>query len=58
LIPVVSSLIGGTLNYYFVRGWGERAHKHFREKHLARRQQRMLQLAGESRCGLDGNQLG
>ena len=58
LIPVVSSLIGGTLNYYFVRGWGERAHKHFREKHLARRQQRMLQLAGESRGGLDGNQLG
>ena len=58
LIPVVSSLIGGTLNYYFVRGWGERAHKHFREKHVARRQQRMLQLAGESRGGLDGNQLG
>lgn len=39
LIPVVSSLIGGTLNYYFVRGWGERAHTHFREKHLTRRQQ-------------------
>lgn len=39
LIPVVSSLIGGTLNYYFVRGWGERAHTHFREKHLARRQE-------------------
>ena len=58
LIPVVSSLIGGTLNYYFVRGWGERAHKHFREKHLARRQQRMLQLAGESQGGLDGSPLG
>src|SRR5947199_7804494 len=42
LIPVVSSLIGGTLNYYFVRGWGERAHTHFRQKHLDRRQQ-MLQ---------------
>jgi uncharacterized protein (DUF697 family) len=39
LIPVVSSLIGGTLNYYFVRGWGERAHTHFREKHLARRRE-------------------
>ena len=39
MIPVVSSLIGGTLNYYFVRGWGERAHAHFRQKHLARRQQ-------------------
>lgn len=43
LIPVLSSLIGGTLNYYFVRGWGERAHAHFREKHLERRRQ-MLQL--------------
>ncbi|HEX7893843.1 MAG TPA: EcsC family protein, partial [Terriglobales bacterium] len=30
LIPVVSSAIGATLNYYFVRGWGERAHAHFR----------------------------
>jgi hypothetical protein len=39
LIPVVSSLIGGTLNYYFVRGWGERAHAHFRQKHLAMRRQ-------------------
>jgi hypothetical protein len=53
LIPVVSSLIGGTLNYYFVRGWGERAHNHFREKHLARRQQ-MLQLASAPRGSLDG----
>ena len=43
LIPVVSSLIGGTLNYYFVRGWGERAHKHFREKHLALREQMLQQ---------------
>lgn len=42
LIPVLSSLIGGALNYYFVRGWGERAHAHFRQKHLERRQQ-MLQ---------------
>lgn len=44
LIPVVSSLIGGTLNYYFVRGWGERAHTHFRKKHLARRRE-LLQAA-------------
>jgi uncharacterized protein (DUF697 family) len=43
LIPVVSSLIGGTLNYYFVRGWGERAHTHFRQKHLERRQQMLQQ---------------
>lgn len=39
MIPVVSSLIGATLNYYFVRGWGERAHAHFRQKHIALRQQ-------------------
>jgi len=42
LIPVVSSLIGAGLNYYFVRGWGERAHAHFRQKHLELRQ-RMLE---------------
>src|SRR5437773_8670732 len=42
LIPVASSLIGGVLNYYFVRGWGERAHAHFRQKHLEIRQ-RMYQ---------------
>ena len=34
LIPFASSLIGATLNYYFVRGWGERARAHFRQKHL------------------------
>lgn len=43
LIPIVSSIIGGTLNYYFVRGWGERAHAHFRQKHLDRRQQMLQQ---------------
>ena len=25
----------GALNYYFVRAWGRRAHKHFRARHLA-----------------------
>ena len=34
LIPVASSLIGAGLNYYFVRAWGERAHAHFRQRHL------------------------
>ncbi len=47
LIPVVSSLIGGTLNYYFVRGWGERGHRHFREKHLARRQELLVQAPNQ-----------
>ncbi len=44
VIPVASSLIGGVLNYYFLRGWGERAHAHFRKKHLEARQ-RMHQTA-------------
>ena len=39
LIPIASSLIGAGLNYYFVRAWGERARTHFRERHLALRQQ-------------------
>lgn len=39
LIPVLSSVIGGGLNYYFVHAWGERAMRHFREKHLERRKQ-------------------
>jgi uncharacterized protein (DUF697 family) len=38
IIPVASSVIGAVLNYYFVRGWGERAHTHFRKKHLEARQ--------------------
>jgi EcsC protein family len=38
LIPIFSSVIGATLNYYFVRSWGERAHAHFRQKHLELRQ--------------------
>ncbi len=39
LIPVVSGVIGAGLNYYFVRVWGERALSHFRQRHLAARQQ-------------------
>jgi uncharacterized protein (DUF697 family) len=37
LIPVVSSVIGAGLNYYFVKVWGERAISHFRQKHLEMR---------------------
>lgn len=37
LIPFVSSAIGAGLNYYFVRTWGARARKHFRERHLLMR---------------------
>ncbi len=42
LIPVLSSAIGGALNYYFVRAWGERAMAHFRQKHRAARHTRNL----------------
>lgn len=38
LIPIASSLIGAGLNYYFVRGWANRAAVHFRQKHLQARQ--------------------
>jgi hypothetical protein len=37
VIPILSSAIGAALNYYFIRTWGERAVKHFREKHVERR---------------------
>jgi uncharacterized protein (DUF697 family) len=47
VIPVASALIGAVLNYYFVRGWGERAHAHFRNKHLETRL-RMHQAALEN----------
>jgi len=39
LIPAISSVIGAGLNYYFVKVWGERAIRHFRDKHLQLRQQ-------------------
>lgn len=38
LIPLASSVIGAGLNYYFVRAWGQRARKHFRQRHLEARQ--------------------
>ena len=47
LIPFVSSAIGAGLNYYFVRTWGERARKHFRERHL-RMRDRMIAAQQQS----------
>lgn len=44
LIPVVSGAIGASLNYYFVRVWGERALGHFRERHWAARHERERQM--------------
>ena len=50
LIPILSSLIGAGLNYYFMRVWGQRAVQHFRQRHLETRAQRaaaqVLQLPG------------
>ena len=37
IIPIASSAIGATLNYYFIRAWGNRALGHFRGKHAALR---------------------
>ena len=43
LVPVLGSVMAGTLNYYFVRGWGRRARRHFRERHLLLRNPMMSQ---------------
>jgi len=45
LIPLVSSVVGAGLNYYFVRAWGERAQHHFRAKHLRLRDQLALEAS-------------
>ena len=34
VVPLLSAALAGTLNYYFIRGWGNRAQRHFRERHL------------------------
>jgi uncharacterized protein (DUF697 family) len=34
MIPLASSAIGGALNFSFVRGWGRRAQRHLRQRHL------------------------
>jgi uncharacterized protein (DUF697 family) len=44
-LPIISSVVGGVLNYYFVRAWGQRARNHFRERHLEERSRRAGRLA-------------
>jgi len=34
VVPLLSAALAGMLNYYFIRGWGNRAQRHFRERHL------------------------
>ena len=48
LVPVLGSAMGGALNYYFVRGWGNRARRHFRERHLLFRSGQMSRLRSEA----------
>ncbi len=38
IVPLLSSVIGATLNYYFLQTWGERAMLHFRQRHMEARQ--------------------
>jgi uncharacterized protein (DUF697 family) len=47
IVPLVSAGVGGALNYYFVRGWGRRAQKHFLARHVAERTARGRVLPGE-----------
>ena len=57
LIPLVSSVIGAGLNYYFIRAWGRRAKKHFRAKHLEMRQRNATPpptLAGDTKPTING----
>src|SRR5271157_4237360 len=46
LVPVLGSVMGGTLNFYFVRGWGHRAQCHFRQRHLLLRSSLMSAKLG------------
>ena len=46
LVPIISSVIGAGLNYYFLKVWGERAIGHFRQKHLQLRQQQAARITG------------
>jgi len=34
LVPLAGSAIGGAMNFAFVRGWGRRAQRHLRKRHL------------------------
>ncbi|HVJ04380.1 MAG TPA: EcsC family protein [Candidatus Saccharimonadales bacterium] len=46
-IPILSSVVGAVLNYYFVRAWGRRALVHFRQRHLEERSRRAGQITGQ-----------
>ena len=46
IVPVLSSAIGATLNYYFLRTWGHRAMLHFRQRHMEARQKQAQTIDG------------
>src|SRR2546429_4620723 len=40
MVPLASSVVGGALNFSFVRGWGRRVQRHLRGRHLEARASR------------------
>jgi hypothetical protein len=42
LVPLLSSALGASLNYWLVKSWGRRLQKHFRQKHIIARRQLAL----------------
>jgi uncharacterized protein (DUF697 family) len=55
IVPVISSALGGALNYYFVRQWGRRMKSLMRARHMAVREQLMLrgQLPPAASLGIE-----
>jgi EcsC protein family len=51
MVPLLSAALGGTLNYYFLRSWGIRAQRHFRERALLSRRHLGLGASGTISTG-------
>ena len=51
VVPLLGAAVSGTLNYYFIRGWGRRAQRHFRERHLFLREGHALLREGPATIG-------
>jgi len=32
IVPLVSGVLGGALNYYFIKQWGRRAKRHYEDR--------------------------
>jgi len=52
LIPLASSVVGGALNFAFVRSWGRRVHRNLRARHLAERPIQVTVAPGASHVPL------